>query len=1402
MNKTLLKRKLLAVILFFTAVLNAQAQKTISVRISEADDDQEEWLNAKSGQTQSKTVGSLDPGSSDLEFGTEASGNDPQMVGMRFNKIQIPKGSIILNAYIQFTVDAIGKNNDPCNIFIKGEQSDSSLIFNTSSSFNITSRSKTSDSVLWNVSGSTWGTVGAATADQRTPNLKAIIERIMNRQGWKQGNPLTFFMYGTGTREVESFDGDAPKAPLLVITYIEPQTLNVRISSIDDDQEEWLPAVSPNTQSKTVGALDGGSSDLEFGTEASGNDPQMVGLRFNNINIPKGSVITNAYVQFTVDAIGKNNDPCKIILKGEASDSSKIFDIAVSKNISSRAKTQDSAIWDVKGSTWATVGAATPDQRTANIKNIVQSIINRNGWKTGNPVTILMTGTGTREVESFDGDAPKAPLLVIEYIPVKTMSIRVNAADDDQEEWISAVSGQTQAKTVGNLDPGSSDLELGTESTGNDPQMVGIRFNSINLPQGAIVQNAYIQFTVDAINKNNDPCVITIKGEANDTPSIFKPSVNYNITSRAKTKDSVIWNVSGSSWGTVGSATSDQRTANLKPIIENLVNRNGWTSGNSMAFFLSGKGTREVESFDGDAPKAPLLVIEYLGGDGGPVVKPRIPVTSFPISKKSNWLFLDSGYVPVGNWKNNIYKRDTTWSFGAGPLGYGELGFTGTELKSGPANNKFITTYYRKPFIVNTTLLSDTLELQLMCDDGAIVYINGTELLRRNMASGAITNSTKAASKIEAPYERNYTLYYLPKSLLKSDTNLIAVEIHQSDSLSSDLLFDLTLNNRKFRANPPALGCNGATNHISCFTSVIPTEQGDTITVPSTHHFQMIQKTGDPYSKTGTVPSNFDFTGYVPINGNSKKGYVAINHEKNPGGVSIMDVHFNCATGVWVVDSVLPVDFGGELVKTASNCSGGVTPWGTTVTCEEDAPVGDVNADGYEDIGWNVEIDPKTRKVKEYGNGKREKLWAMGRMSHENIVFKQDSITSYYGEDEPDGNVFKFVANKKTDLSSGTLYALKLSTTLDPNGDPTGTAGTWVTVSNTTKSDRNFTKMVAKLAGASPFNGVEDVEINPVNGDIYFTAKGVGRTYRFTDNGTTVSNFITFVGGQTYPINYGSGVITEDWGGGNDNLTFDDKGNLYVLQDGGKNHVWLVRPDHTQANPKIELFMTTPTGSEPTGMTFTPDYKYMFISIQEPNGKIAQKDVKGTAVTFDRSTTLVVARKESFKPTTIAAPLITGPATAKKGSNQNYSVIKNAGSSYNWNVVNGTQTSGGNTSAISVLWGSTNNGEVNVVESLNNQCTSTNTKLSVILETIDVKSITKNSEVNIYPNPAYDRLNIDFINASSGEVLIYDISGKLIKSLKLDSTANTITVTDLTAGVYSIKVSTEKSTSIFQIIKK
>jgi hypothetical protein len=412
----------------------------------------------------------------------------------------------------------------------------------------------------------------------------------------------------------------------------------------------------------------------------------------------------------------------------------------------------------------------------------------------------------------------------------------------------------------------------------------------------------------------------------------------------------------------------------------------------------------------------------------------------------------------------------------------------------------------------------------------------------------------------------------------------------------------------------------------------------------------------------------------------------------------------------------------------------------------------------------------------------------MGRMSHENIVFKQDSITSYYGEDEPDGNVYKFVAAKKTDLSSGTLYVLKLNNTLDANGDPTGTTGTWVVLANSTKSDRNNTKTLAKNAGATAFNGVEDVEISPLNGQIYFAAKGVGRTYSFKDDGATVSNFKTFVGGETYPINFGSGIIAEEWSGGNDNLTFDDKGNLWVLQDGGKNFIWLVRPDHTQAAPKIELFMATPTGSEPTGMTFTPDFKYMFLSIQEPSAaSTTQKDVKGSSILFNRSHLLVIARKENFKPTTITKPIISGPIAANQQSVQTYSVQNNPGSVYNWTISNGTQVSGGVTNSIGVKWGTFTSGSVNVIETASAQCVSSNEQITVSLGTTSIDKSKLIPGLSVYPNPTENYLVIDAIEGLQYELI--DINGKsLIVGMKEENKMISIDMSNLSAGIYTLKI--------------
>jgi len=545
---------------------------------------------------------------------------------------------------------------------------------------------------------------------------------------------------------------------------------------------------------------------------------------------------------------------------------------------------------------------------------------------------------------------------------------------------------------------------------------------------------------------------------------------------------------------------------------------------------------------------------------------------------------------------------------------------------------KHITTYFRKRFrIANVDSLSNNLEMNVLLDDGAVIYINGAPALTLNLPTSGVTSAILATTEVRGDAQLAYFTYDIPKTLLRTGENIIAVEAHQRSANSPDLAFDLELRDRQATSNASNLGCNGVNDtHIGCFTSLIPRPQNDTVAVPNaTHAFQYIAAFGDAYKGTpGTIPSNFDFTGYVPINGSSTRGYLSINHEKDggTGGVSILEIQLNQNTGLWETLNSGPVDFK-PVVGTTSNCSGTVASWNNVITCEEAVSNTDTNGDGYHDYGWAVELVPSTRMVRDFGRGK-QKLWKLGKMDHENVVVAKDQKTLYEGEDDPRGSLFKFIAAQPTRLDSGLLYTLVLDSAY-VNGEPRGTTGRWVQVPNSTPTECNNVKMTSATLGATLFNGIEDVEISPIDSMIYFTVKGVGRVYRFRDNGTTISNFETFAGGKNYRITTDSNkIVTEPWGGGNDNLSFDDRGNLWVLQDGGRNFTWVLRAGHTQANPKVEIFSHTPVVGEPTGMTFTPDFKYAFISMQEGRGQLPRKDVSGETRTFDRSVALVFARNQ------------------------------------------------------------------------------------------------------------------------------------------------------------------------------
>ena len=605
-------------------------------------------------------------------------------------------------------------------------------------------------------------------------------------------------------------------------------------------------------------------------------------------------------------------------------------------------------------------------------------------------------------------------------------------------------------------------------------------------------------------------------------------------------------------------------------------------------------------------------------------VLPPLEPTPYPVAKDSRWKYLDNGTsLDAENWTEIAYDN-TSWANGKGTLGYGDP--VNTNISYGPnSNNKYITYYFSKDIEVDLANTAEFVEFGLKRDDGAIVYVNGVEVFRDNMPEEPTDYLTTSSTIIDGINENIYFIQQLPKSIFVDGLNRISVEIHNRDGQSSDLRFDMYIKDFE------DLSVDCVDKHIACFTSIVPTGQTPVMIIPEEHNFQQILKQGSAYTiGGGNVPGNHDFTGYIGNGGSSELGYLAVNHENSPGGVSMANIHLDTATNLWVLDDTQAVDlYNTALVTTIRNCSGGISPWGTVITAEENTSAGDVNNDGYQDVGWLVEIDPVTAQVVNYGNG-QEKLWAMGRMNHENVVVSEDQVTAYYGEDGGTDCVYKFVADTPGDLSSGTVYVLKLDLPLSGN-DPSSATATWIQVPNTTQADRNNLSSVAAALGGTDFNGVEDCEINPIDGKIYFAAKGKDRVYRFKDDGNTISEFETFVGGRSYDLDTDQGVFTEPWGDGNDNLTFDDQGNLWVLQDGGLNYIWVIRPDHTQSNPKVLLHSSMPAGAEPTGLTFTPDYKYGFFSVQHPSGgNSPQQDATLNDVNFNASATVVFALREEI----------------------------------------------------------------------------------------------------------------------------------------------------------------------------
>lgn len=468
------------------------------------------------------------------------------------------------------------------------------------------------------------------------------------------------------------------------------------------------------------------------------------------------------------------------------------------------------------------------------------------------------------------------------------------------------------------------------------------------------------------------------------------------------------------------------------------------------------------------------------------------------------------------------------------------------------------------------------------------------------------------------------------------------------------------------------------------FTPIRPTTE-DRLVLPQGYRYDLLRAYGDPIGPGIEFGYNADFTAFFPIDlpaggRSSTDGLLWVNHEypnpllmhgnrrgeKTPeeeeierrgvGGSVIrvrrgsdgrwsylddprnrrMDGRTRCiltgpAAGSEGVRGAV------EVVGSVGNCSGGMTPWGTVLSCEENfqdyLPPAGPGGWGYgwrdyveEHHGWVVEVDPFDPDFVP------RKRTALGRFRHENVAIRltpDGRVVAYQGDDKRNSCVYRFVshgryvpgdreANLRL-LDSGTLYAADFG------------EGRWVALDyasqprlrSARRPDGSFlfrnqadvlveAREAALTLGATPVDRPEDIEIHPRTGDVYIALTNN------TDHGNFHGQIIRLRERDNVPD-----AATFDWdifavGGPQsgfsspDNLVFDPHGNLWMVTDitsnrigrgihafQGNNAMFFFATEGPDAGKAVQ-FASGPVECELTGPWWTPDGTTLFLSVQHP----------------------------------------------------------------------------------------------------------------------------------------------------------------------------------------------------------
>jgi secreted PhoX family phosphatase len=491
------------------------------------------------------------------------------------------------------------------------------------------------------------------------------------------------------------------------------------------------------------------------------------------------------------------------------------------------------------------------------------------------------------------------------------------------------------------------------------------------------------------------------------------------------------------------------------------------------------------------------------------------------------------------------------------------------------------------------------------------------------------------------------------------------------------------------------------------FFAPIEASDKDAVILPEGFEYNVVRKWGDPVTRDAAYGYNNDYVAYFPIDAleggqNSEDGLLWVNHEylnpkwvseytdteaktkKTPEqiaqekavvGGSIFRVRKQGNTWAFVeddqynrrIDATTAMELTGpaagsdevqqatEVVGTLANCGGGVTPWNTVLTCEENFQdfygknSEDSETPGYrwtddpdnaqppEHYGWIVEVDPFDPESKP-----RKHTW-LGRIRHENAairVSETGKVVVYTGHDEEDESIYKFVSSGTFDpddressfdlLTDGMLYVADFSegrwVALDYENNPIFEENGFESQADVLVRAPEATALSEKEGGppiGTPMDNCEDIEVAG-DGTVYAALSNNEKHGNFYGQVLRITEFDNDPEAQEFTFEVFATGGPQTGFSSPDNLAFDRDQNLWIITDIStsklnngihetfKNNGAFVMLAGNERD--VFQFASGPVESELTGPFFTPDGKTLFLAVQHP-GELT-KDVNEPTSTW------------------------------------------------------------------------------------------------------------------------------------------------------------------------------------------